>query len=377
MNSPVLTAAYVTAVELNDRDAQARQVRAMARAFAENLGAAFVLVCVKGGAGDGPGASRVEIDAPRKPRIVRQLVVALAAAALLSRRSPALVMTRELVPALVLWAWGFNVVLELHTAPGMASTAVLAAVSPRAGFSILTISGFLASHLRDRLPHAREILSHHDGAFLGDFPPLPANERRQTRAMLGGSDLRLLAAYTGSLYKGRDAESLRTLAEACPQVDFAIVGGAGPLLDAARDFYQSLPNVTCLGHQDGERVRSIQRSADLLLYPLTRSNRLWRYTSPLKLFEYMAAGRPIVGSNIGSVGEVIDEDVAYVFDGDDPAAMLRAMKRALADDPENRRRKALLAQQRVRDQYDWSHRISFILGHWACRSGFRRARSRR
>ena len=56
-----------------------------------------------------------------------------------------------------------------------------------------------------------------------------------------------------------------------------------------------------------------QFKADLLFYPLSYENKLYKYTSPLKLFEYMSTGIPIIASTIGSIGEVVDENSVFSF----------------------------------------------------------------
>ena len=48
-------------------------------------------------------------------------------------------------------------------------------------------------------------------------------------------------------------------------------------------------------------------AADMLVMPTTPDLAYAAYTSPLKLFEYMASGRPIVASGLASVREVLDD----------------------------------------------------------------------
>ncbi len=80
-----------------------------------------------------------------------------------------------------------------------------------------------------------------------------------------------------------------------------------------------------------------------------------RFTSPLKLFEYMAAGRPIVASDLPSIREVLrHEQNALLVEPGDAAALAAGVRRLLDDRPLADR----LAQAAVTDvaSYSWDRR---------------------
>jgi glycosyltransferase involved in cell wall biosynthesis len=80
------------------------------------------------------------------------------------------------------------------------------------------------------------------------------------------------------------------------------------------------------------RVSALLRDADVLVMPTTET-RWARYTSPLKLFEYMAAGKPIVASDLPAIREILTdgENACLVAPGD--AHALAAGIRRVLDDP--------------------------------------------
>jgi glycosyltransferase involved in cell wall biosynthesis len=79
------------------------------------------------------------------------------------------------------------------------------------------------------------------------------------------------------------------------------------------------------------------------------------FTSPLKLFEYMAAGRPIVASDLPAIREVLHHDVdALLVAAGDPAALAAGIERVLAD-PGLARRLAEAALSAV-PAYSWDRR---------------------
>jgi glycosyltransferase involved in cell wall biosynthesis len=74
------------------------------------------------------------------------------------------------------------------------------------------------------------------------------------------------------------------------------------------------------------------RSATMLVLPNSMSAISDRYTSPLKLFEYMRLGRPIIASNLAAIREVLtDGKTALLVAPDDPEALAAALVRVGSD----------------------------------------------
>jgi glycosyltransferase involved in cell wall biosynthesis len=87
------------------------------------------------------------------------------------------------------------------------------------------------------------------------------------------------------------------------------------------------------------------------------------YNSPLKLFDCMAAGLPVVASPLGQIAEVVEDGTSGLLVPDDPAAVADALA-ALARDPERRRRMGAAARARIAAAYTWDHtgdRIEAVL----------------
>jgi glycosyltransferase involved in cell wall biosynthesis len=97
-------------------------------------------------------------------------------------------------------------------------------------------------------------------------------------------------------------------------------------------------------------------AADVLALPNTATEEISaRYTSPLKLFEAMAAERAIVASDVPSLREVLEDDVnAALAPADDAEAWSRVLNDLLDDEP-RRERLAARARQDV-EPYDWGER---------------------
>jgi glycosyltransferase involved in cell wall biosynthesis len=113
--------------------------------------------------------------------------------------------------------------------------------------------------------------------------------------------------------------------------------------------------VTFTGLVDPPNVRASLSRATMLALPNPASAISTRFTSPLKLFEYMAAGRPIVASDLPAFREVlVPGETAVLVTPGDPAALAGGLRRVLSD-PELGARLATAARAAVRD-YTWDRR---------------------
>lgn len=95
------------------------------------------------------------------------------------------------------------------------------------------------------------------------------------------------------------------------------------------------------------------------------------YFSPLKVFEYMAAGLPVVASRLGQLAELIEDGVTGILcPPGDAAALAEALDR-LRRDPELRRRLGRAARQSVLREHTWdavARRVLRLAGLEACAS---------
>ncbi len=97
------------------------------------------------------------------------------------------------------------------------------------------------------------------------------------------------------------------------------------------------------------------KSADVLVLPNTARQKVSLfYTSPMKLFEYMASGQPIVASAIPSILEILNEKNAFLAKPDDPKDFAEKINYAL-NFPEQAKRIGQAAQNDV-GQYTWLNR---------------------
>ena len=171
-----------------------------------------------------------------------------------------------------------------------------------------------------------------------------------------------LVGYAGHLYPWKGVDVLLEAVARTPQVGALIVGGHAAEVDAGR--LESLATtlgvrdrVEFTGHVPPASVPPLLRRAGILALPNPASAISTHFTSPLKLFEYMAAGRAIVASDLPALREVLHHETnAILVPPGDPAALAVAIAR-LARDPELAERLARRAFADVVD-YTWDKRAA-------------------
>lgn len=85
-----------------------------------------------------------------------------------------------------------------------------------------------------------------------------------------------------------------------------------------------------------------------------------KYMSPLKIFEYMAVGLPVIGPDIPSVREVFEENEDIILVEDSVKDLTQKMLFYIQN-PEERSRYAQKGQQKIRSQYGWDSNVDTIL----------------
>lgn len=190
-----------------------------------------------------------------------------------------------------------------------------------------------------------------DGARVPAVMPPLANAVRGYAAPVIG--------YAGHLYPWKGVDILLHAMARLPDARALIVGGlAGePDLERVRALAGTLApgRVTCAGHVEPPQVAERLQEADVLVIPNPPTTISAAYTSPLKLFEYMASGRPIVASDLPALREIlVDGENAVLAEAGSAEALAVALRRVL-DDRGLAARLAARAFAQVQD-YSWDRR---------------------
>lgn len=139
-----------------------------------------------------------------------------------------------------------------------------------------------------------------------------------------------VAGFLGALYEWVDIELLAAAAKALPQIEFCIIGPTRRGIDTTP--LHELANVRLAGAQPYERVAECIRSFDVALIPFKR-NHVCDVCDPLKLYEYLALGVPVVTT----VPSAVAGDPPPAVYAETPDGFIDAIRSELANDSPHRR----------------------------------------
>jgi glycosyltransferase involved in cell wall biosynthesis len=189
----------------------------------------------------------------------------------------------------------------------------------------------------------------------------------ETKAELLGDKDSLKVGYVGHLYRGKGIEVIASIADkVSDDIEFHIVGG----LDKDILFWKekiNSKNVFFYGFLPQKEVSIYINALDVCLLPnqkvvLTHGadrngTNISSFTSPLKMFEYMAHKKGVVCSDISVLREVLNENNSILVDPENSEEWIEAIERFRNDEIRNK-----LSKQALEDfiKYTWKNRTNDI-----------------
>ncbi len=254
---------------------------------------------------------------------------------------------------------GLPTVLEMHgpyTDKSLVEQMLFKWLIRQRSFSkLVVISGRLKKWFEENnsVLHGR-ITCAHDGADIG-VKPAPASGPVQK------------AGYFGGLYDGRGIDVILNMARCTPSIDYIIYGGTEEDVARWKLAAQTVTNFYLKGHAPPGKVMSLMRQCDVLLAPYQNivavyggSGNTVQWMSPLKLFEYMAAGRAIICSDVPVLREILTPcETAIMPEAAEVNQWIAAI--SALDSPDLRTKLQTRAYERVEREFSWNRRAENVL----------------
>ena len=190
-------------------------------------------------------------------------------------------------------------------------------------------------------------------------------------AVLPNKGKKLQVGYVGHLYSGRGIDLIHQMAEKCPWADFHIVGGTDKDINAYRKSTIPLANLHLHGFKSPAEAEQYRIGCDVLIAPYQNkvsvagdgANTTERWMSPLKVFEYMAAGKAIICSDIPVLREVLEDGRnALLCDPENIESWVKKLT-ILSEDKYYRIQLGEAAKTELRFSYSWSSRADKLINN--------------
>lgn len=162
--------------------------------------------------------------------------------------------------------------------------------------------------------------------------------KEEARKKLNLPTDKILIGYVGMLKtmgmeKGIDTaiEAMKLLSESARLV---LVGGRQEDVEYYKNFTDKLglrERVLFIGWAEHRAIPLYLKAFDLVIAPFPKSDHYNYYMSPMKIFEYMASGRPIVASDLNSIREIINDESAALVKPDSAQALAEGVNLVLND----------------------------------------------
>lgn len=261
-----------------------------------------------------------------------------------------LVISRSLISSFFLCVFKINHFLEIHTElKGITKFLLINLNYINSKYILKTI--LISKSLSNRFPkiNKKKHLVLHDAVDINDF-----KLKKRTKLIKS-------ITYVGSFYKGKGIELILRLAKKFKRIKFNIYG------DSLGNIYKKSKNVKIHGYIGYNEVPKVLANSDILILPSadiqfgrTKNINITNYNSPLKMFDYLAAGKVILASKRDGICEILKDNYnSIIVNQYDLRSWSEALKKILSNkyDLNKLRKNSVLTAKKN----TWDKRILKIL----------------
>ena len=194
---------------------------------------------------------------------------------------------------------------------------------------VIAINKIIIDELKKTFPRSRaSYIAEPNGVDVTMFAP---QDKAEARVALGLPTDARIVLYTGRFYSWKGLEIIPRAAALTPEIHWQMVGDTREKFIA--EVEESPPeNIHFAGGRPYSEMPLWNAVADAVLVLGTKRNeQSYRWTSPMKLFEHMAAGRPIVASATPAVKDAVSDSEAILYEPDNAKDLADKARQAVAD----------------------------------------------
>ena len=279
------------------------------------------------------------------------------------RRRPAVVYTRDSHIARLALHFTKHVFLELHTIPKQDDIETAQGTE-----GVIAVTRGLKNALVEHGIDTKKILVAPDAVDGKVFDAITASSTELRKQLHLPLDAKLIG-YAGRLKTFEQEKGIPELLEAFAllqqerkDVRLVIVGGDASDADRFMPFLREhgiAPRVHFVGHVSPTEVPKYLKGFDVLVAPFPKTPHYEIAMSPLKIFEYMAAHKPMVVSDLPSLREILSEDTAYFFEPGNAKNLAQTLERVFTHPAEASQKAERV--QKISQEHTWEKRAEHIV----------------
>jgi glycosyltransferase involved in cell wall biosynthesis len=233
--------------------------------------------------------------------------------------------------------------------------------NPLLQIAVTVVDTIRESMIKNGMPPEKVITLHNgfNSLFMARQPENSTAWRE--KLLLDGREK--LVVYAGALKKFKGIDILIEVAQEMPSVQFACAGGTPTEVQHYQQLAtdKQVKNITFLGYVLHNELISLLQAADVLAHPHC-SGQAATFTSPLKLFDYLASGNPVVATDIPSLTEFKNTPAITAWcEPDNPTKFAQALQQVLETHP-----KKIDGYPEILNfvkQFSWENRAAKILSY--------------
>jgi D-inositol-3-phosphate glycosyltransferase len=189
------------------------------------------------------------------------------------------------------------------------------------------------------------------------FKPLPVDKERLLQSYAIRECNRRVVFFGGKLTAIKGVDVLLRAARVYSQIDerpLTLIAGDGDVREDLERLAEELKldDVHFLGHQGRQQMVRLFNAADVVALPSRTGS------FPLVAMEALACGTPVVASDVGGFREMINEQVGYLVESGDPAALAEKIAASIQEGFKEKAHQA--AVELMRQDFSWEKTVSCI-----------------